>query len=95
MKWNRRTFVKTGVIALTGTAVLGNTSCSSTKKTGTTGLQLYSIRDEMRADPLGSLTQLAEMDMSMLNMQDILTVSFTDIRQQNSGRFLMTWGLKW
>ncbi len=61
MKWNRRTFVKTGVIALTGTAVLGNTSCSSTKKTGTTGLQLYSIRDEMRADPLGSLTQLAEM----------------------------------
>jgi len=61
MKCDRRTFVKTGTLALTGTALLGNTFCSSPKKTGVTGLQLYSIRDDMAADPLGSLTKLAEM----------------------------------
>jgi sugar phosphate isomerase/epimerase len=61
MKCDRRTFVKTGTIALTGTALLGNTFCSSPIKSGMTGLQLYSVRDDMAADPLGSLTRLAEM----------------------------------
>jgi sugar phosphate isomerase/epimerase len=61
MRYDRRTFVKTGTLALTGTALLGNTFCSSPKKTGVTGLQLYSVRDDMAADPLGSLAKLAEM----------------------------------
>lgn len=61
MKCNRRRFIKTGAVALTGTAVLGNNFCTSAQQNGITGLQLYSVRDEMRADPLGSLTQLADM----------------------------------
>ena len=61
MNCNRRTFVKTGTLALTGTALLGNTFCSSPKKAGVTGLQLYSVRDDMKADPTGTLTRLAEM----------------------------------
>jgi len=61
MKCDRRTFVKTGTIALAGTAVLGSTYCSSPEKAGVTGLQLYSIRDDMQADPMGSLKKLAAM----------------------------------
>jgi len=66
MKYDRRSFVKTGTLALTGTALLGNTFCSSPGKTGITGLQLYSIRDDMKADPPGSLTKLAEMGYTWL-----------------------------
>lgn len=61
MKLDRRTFVRTGALALTGTAVFGNTFCSSSKQTGLTGLQLYSVRDDMSADPQGTLSRLAEM----------------------------------
>lgn len=61
MNCNRRTFVKTGALALTGTAVFGNTFCAAPGRTAITGLQLYSIRDDMSRDPLGSLAQLAEM----------------------------------
>jgi sugar phosphate isomerase/epimerase len=61
MNCNRRTFVKTGALALTGTAVFGNTFCAAPVRTGIIGQQLYSIRDDMTRDPEGSLTRLAEM----------------------------------
>lgn len=61
MNCNRRTFVKTGALALTGTAVFGNTFCAAPVRSGIIGLQLYSIRDDMTQDPEGSLTRLAEM----------------------------------
>ena len=35
--------------------------CTSAPKKGIVGLQLYSIRDEMKNDPLGSLTEIAKM----------------------------------
>lgn len=61
MNYTRRTFVKTGALAVTGTAVFGNMFCSSPERTGITGLQLYSVRDDMSRDPEGSLTLLAGM----------------------------------
>ncbi len=61
MNCNRRTFVKTGALAVTGTALLGNTFCAAPVRKGITGLQLYSVREDMAADPLKTLTGLAEM----------------------------------
>ncbi len=61
MKTDRRTFVKTGAMALAGTMFINNSFSASPKKKGITGLQLYSIRDDMEKDPLGSLKQLAAM----------------------------------
>ncbi|HUW93630.1 MAG TPA: sugar phosphate isomerase/epimerase family protein [Bacteroidales bacterium] len=61
MKSNRRTFIKTGTLALAGTAVLNNSLFAAPRHNGITGLQLYSIRDDMSRDPLGSLTKLVEM----------------------------------
>lgn len=61
MKSNRRTFIKTGALAFAGTAVLNNSLFAATGQKGITGLQLYSIRDDMSRDPLGSLTKLAEI----------------------------------
>ncbi len=61
MKSNRRTFIKTGALAFAGTAVLNNSLFAAPGQGGITGLQLYSIRDDMSRDPLGSLTKLAEI----------------------------------
>jgi sugar phosphate isomerase/epimerase len=61
MKTDRRTFIKTGTIALAGTMFLDNSFPAPPKKKGITGLQLYSIRDDMEKDPSGSLKQLASM----------------------------------
>jgi len=61
MKTDRRTFIKTGAMALAGTAFINNPLSAAPKQKGIIGLQLYSIRAEMSKDPLGSLTQLAKM----------------------------------
>jgi sugar phosphate isomerase/epimerase len=48
-------------MAVIGTAILPASVFACKKKKGIVGLQLYSIRDDMSKDPLGSLTQLAKM----------------------------------
>jgi sugar phosphate isomerase/epimerase len=65
MKTNRRTFIRTGAMAAAGALVLGSTvlagEASKKKKKGIVGLQLYSVRDDMTKDPLGTLKKLAGM----------------------------------
>ena len=62
MKTSRRSFVKTGTLAALGATILPGSLMSCTKKPAAmVGLQLYSVREEMMKDPLGSLTQLAKM----------------------------------
>jgi sugar phosphate isomerase/epimerase len=61
MKTSRRTFIKSGAMALTAAALIPESVFAAKKKMGIIGVQLYSIRDEMSKDPLGSLTQVAKM----------------------------------
>jgi sugar phosphate isomerase/epimerase len=61
MKTSRRTFIKASAMATLGTAIFPGSVFAAIKKNGMVGLQLYSIRDDMSKDPMGSLTQLAKM----------------------------------
>jgi sugar phosphate isomerase/epimerase len=61
MKTSRRTFVKASALAVLGTAFLRKDVFASFKPKSMTGIQLYSIRDDMSKDPLGTLTRLAKM----------------------------------
>jgi hypothetical protein len=61
MKTSRRTFVKSGAVALAAAALMPESVFAAKNQTGIIGVQLYSIRDEMKKDPLGSLTQVAKM----------------------------------
>jgi len=63
MKTSRRMFIRTGAMAIAGSALIRNEAFAipPKKKKGIVGLQLYSIRDEMEKDPLGSLKQVAAM----------------------------------
>lgn len=53
--------MKTGTLALAGASLFSNSLFASSKKTTLTGIQLYSINDDMKKDPLGSLKKLADM----------------------------------
>lgn len=61
MKTSRRTFIKSGAAALAAAAILPESVFAAKKRKGIIGVQLYSVRDEMTKDPLGSLTQVAKM----------------------------------
>ncbi len=64
MKTTRRNFIRTGTFAAAGFTLLGQAACkkAATQAPGIiTAVQLYCVRDDMKADPLGSLTQLAKM----------------------------------
>ena len=58
---NRRSFLQTS--ALAGTALLLTPSIFANNKSSkkNIGIQLYSVRDEMKKDPLGTLKKVAEM----------------------------------
>jgi sugar phosphate isomerase/epimerase len=58
---NRRSFLQTS--ALAGTALLLSNSLIANHKAKqkNIGIQLYSVRDEMKKDPLGTLKKVAEM----------------------------------
>ncbi|HTN07027.1 sugar phosphate isomerase/epimerase [Agriterribacter sp.] len=61
MYTSRRSFLKKTALALAGTTVLSNELFAAKNPKELTGVQLYSIRDDMNKDPLGSLKQLAQM----------------------------------
>jgi sugar phosphate isomerase/epimerase len=61
MYTSRRDFLKKTTLALAGSAVLSNELFAAKKKGELLGVQLYSIRDDMKSDPLGSLKKVAAM----------------------------------
>jgi sugar phosphate isomerase/epimerase len=61
MKTSRRAFLKSGAMIALGTAILPRSAFDFAAQKGIVGLQLYSVRDDMKSDPKGSLKKLADM----------------------------------
>jgi sugar phosphate isomerase/epimerase len=61
MNTSRRDFIKKGAFTLLGSSVIANSLLAAKPAKQLTGLQLYSVRDEMKKDPLGTLKQLSAM----------------------------------
>ena len=61
MNNSRRTFIKKSAFALAGGSLLSKIPFASSKDNELVGIQLYSVRDDMTKDPLGTLKQLAAM----------------------------------
>jgi sugar phosphate isomerase/epimerase len=60
MTTSRRTFIKQSALTLAGVALLSKSAFSFAPKE-LVGIQLYSIRDDMKKDPLNTLKQLSAM----------------------------------
>ena len=76
MSTSRRTFIKTSTLVLAGTAILRKPVFASVPNKGIVGVQLYSIRDDMSKDPLGSLKQLANMGYVYLEHANYINRKF-------------------
>jgi sugar phosphate isomerase/epimerase len=61
MTTSRRTFLKNSAVLLAGTSLLSKTTFGESHPGEIVGIQLYSVRDDMKKDPIGTLTQLAKM----------------------------------
>jgi sugar phosphate isomerase/epimerase len=61
MKKSRRTFVKSGAMVALGAAILPRSVFAFNAQNESVGIQLYSVRDDMKKDPSGSLKKLAAM----------------------------------
>ena len=62
MHTTRRTFIKNSTLAVAGTALFSEKILFEKKPKRLVGIQLYSVRDDMKKDPLGTLKQLSAMD---------------------------------
>jgi len=72
MNTSRRDFLKKSALAAAGTTVLSKSllSCSSAKAKEVVAVQLYCVREDMKNDPLGTLTKLAEMGYKFVEHAD-------------------------
>ena len=61
MKSSRRSFIKNSALTLAGTALLNHSLFAASRKAELTGIQLYSVRDDMKLNPLDTLQQLSKM----------------------------------
>ena len=61
MNQTRRSFIRNSAIAAAGATFFHSNLFANAKKGELTGVQLYSIRTDMNADPLGTLQKLAKM----------------------------------
>ena len=70
MKTSRRTFIKSGAMALAAAAIIPESAFAVKKPKGIVGVQLYSVRDDMSKDPLGSLKKVAGMGYKYVEHAD-------------------------
>jgi sugar phosphate isomerase/epimerase len=59
--YTRRTFVKNSAMALAGASLVSRSILDIVKDSSITGIQLYSVRDDMKKDPSGTLKQISDM----------------------------------
>jgi len=94
MKTSRRTFVKASALAAIGAAFLPRQAFAFAKPKQMVGLQLYSVRDDMMKDPLGTLKQLAKMGYVYLEHANYIDRKFYGYTATEFRKVLDDLGLK-
>ena len=94
MTTSRRTFLKNSSFLLAGTAFLPKVSFAASKPSEIVGLQLYSIRDDMKKDPIGTLTQLAKMGYKNVEHANYIDRKFYGFSAKEFKKILDDLGLK-
>lgn len=90
----RRDFLQKGALALAGTAAFSSELLAAKKKKGVVGIQLYSIRDDMRKDPLANLKKVAEMGYTDVEHANYINHKFYGYTAKEFRKILDDLGLK-
>jgi sugar phosphate isomerase/epimerase len=94
MEKSRRNFLKTGSMAIAGAVLLPGFACTGRPGKTTVALQLYSVREDMKNDPLGTLTRLAEMGYTHVEHANYVNHKFYGWTAQEFKKVLDDLGLK-
>ena len=94
MKTGRRKFIRYSAAAIAATAIAGNKVFASAAANHITGLQLYSVRDDMKADPAGTLKQLAAMNYTYVEHANYIDRKFYGYSAAEFKKLLDDLGLK-
>jgi sugar phosphate isomerase/epimerase len=94
MKTSRRTFLKSGAMVALGAAILPRSAFASGSQEAVVGLQLYSVRDDMKSDPKGSLKKLADMGYKVVEHAGYADQKFYGFEPSEFKKILGDLGLK-
>ena len=94
MTTSRRTFLKNSAVLVAGTALLSKTSFAASNPGEIVGLQLYSVRDDMTKDPIGTLTQLAKIGYKNVEHANYIDRKFYGYTPAEFKKILDDLGLK-
>lgn len=94
MKTSRRTFIKSGAMAVVAASVMPAPAFSSSGAKGIIGLQLYSIREDMTRDPLGSLKKVSKMGYEYVEHANYVNRKFYGYSPVEFKKVLDSLGLK-
>lgn len=94
MNQSRRKFLQSTSLALVGTALFNEKLFALPAKGELTGVQLYSIRSEMKADPMGTLQKLAAMGYKHVEHANYVNRKFYGWTAKEFRKILDDLGLK-
>lgn len=94
MNTSRRDFIKKSAFTVLGSSVMVNSLFASKLTTELMGLQLYSVRDEMKSDPLGTLKQLAEIGYKNVEHANYVERKFYGYPAKEFKKILDDFGMK-
>ena len=90
---SRRIFIKDTTLALLGTTLIGDRSWPAAKGI-LTGVQLYSVRDDMKKDPLATLDQLSKSGYKYVEHANYVERKFYGFPAAEFRKILDSRGLK-
>jgi sugar phosphate isomerase/epimerase len=91
---SRRSFLKEGALALAATTALSRSLLAAINPKEMTGIQLYSVRDDMKKDPLGTLKLLAQMGYTYVEHANYVDRKFYGFPAKEFRKVLDDLGLK-
>lgn len=94
MNTSRRTFLKQTSFAFAGATVFSHPIFTEMKKTHITGVQLYSVRDDMKKNPSGTLKALADMGYQYVEHANYVDRKFYGYHAKDFKKLLDDLGLK-
>jgi len=95
MNTSRRRFLKQGSFALAGTTLFSSSLFAANKATNEIlGIQLYSVRDDMKKDPSGTLKQLADRGYKYVEHANYIDGKFYGYTPTEFKKLLDDLGLK-
>ncbi|MES2331767.1 MAG: TIM barrel protein [Bacteroidota bacterium] len=94
MNTSRRSFIQRTAIVLAGSSVFSKQLLAAEAPKTITGIQLYSVRDEMKKDPLGTLKALADMGYQYVEHANYINRKFYGYGATEFKRILDGHGMK-